>query len=247
MLFNRVFKYEPPTVKIVGYKVDIENPFTGGNWSIDLTNMTTWNGVSGVSPSPGDLVIAYTTFVTNANTNFNSPMLSSGWTLMNSAFVSSSIGTGTSVAFYYKVMGNTPDTQINFGGYGVPSGTPPYPSNYGAAFVFSNAVFDGHTLATGTIEPLTPSSVTPTAPRSFIMMLSGGNSSNLGFPTNMTDYKNIFSVGNFTPSPPVLLIGRAGYFDSWTSGSYTPGTWGTSPSVSGRTWVSATIVLKPPF
>lgn len=251
MLFNRVFKYEPPTVKMVGFNIGGTSVFVPGNWSIDLTNILNWTTLSSVgSVSANDLVIVAVSITTNSNTNAVPTILSSGWTLITTIYQASTGGSGaqysTAVSYYRKVMGSTPDTSVSFTSGGDPT-VSPYTLTYGSAWVFSNAVYDGATFSNGTDVGVVPSAITPTAPRSWVLNYVVQNGSVNGLPNNMTGERSFISVfNNSSPSPYVFAGHRAAYLDNWSSGSFTPGTWGGNVAPT-RTWVSATIVLKPPF
>jgi hypothetical protein len=71
------------------------------------------------------------------------------------------------------------------------------------------------------------------------------NGTNWGNPANMTYYNAPMSVfNNSSPSPYVYSRGRFAYYSGWTSGTFTPDTWGYTVNTD-RTWIAWTGILTP--
>lgn len=163
----------------------------------------------------------------------------------------------TQAGIYYKIMGSTPDTLIDF------SFTPPAGDDTaynltvtGWRNVDTSTPLDVSIVtATGTNSNYAnPPTITPITTGAYIVTISHMVSE----PVDPETFDNfpIFTIpaglisgggisSAFINGTSIPHISRHDYYDSWTSGAYNPSNYVVTPTSTSDSWVSATVALRP--
>lgn len=142
----------------------------------------------------------------------------------------------------YKFMGGTPDTSVNI---------PPSTNNLWAGS-YTIQVFRGVDLstpldvtsqyATGINTGLpNPAAITPVTSGAWIVVMGNGAEAT-GATYTTTDLTN-FLTSNGSDNIDSMI--GAGYYTSWTSGSFDPAVFGGGTSSIFASWVATTLALRP--
>lgn len=207
--------------------------------TVALNSGLTGGSASGVSA--GDLVVVTVGYGTNGGTPSAAIATPSGYTALTVQRENS--GTyDTTHQVCYKVMGGTPDASVDI----PPTGNIQWAGSY-AIQVFSGVdqttpldVTSVYATGTGTARA-NPGAITPSTAGAWIVAMGNGADPTGATYTSSDLAGFLSSVGNDNIDS---MIG-AGYYDSWSSGSFDAAQFGGGTTNATDSWCATTLVLRP--
>lgn len=209
--------------------------------SVSLTALT--GGIS-ASAAAGDLVIVGSNIV---GINTNSPqypaVTTSGYTSIADLFADDTREVNTNIA--YKVMGGSPDTSVMVGNLAGNAGGPITAAVHVWRGVNPSGLFDATTTTATGIDSTAsvPPAITPVSPGTVIVVMgtTSTNTNNFVITSEPSGYSNFQVSAGMAASG----YGSTAFASkAWTSGTETPGGFGTSGTNASSSWTGVTIALK---
>jgi hypothetical protein len=210
-----------------------------GNTNITIS-LTALTGGSGSTALEGDIVIVALNYSGNTNANVPPSLVTSGYSSIASLFVDDSNETNLVVA--RKIMGSTPDTDVEATVSGGSSGR----YYTGVVHVWRGVDQTTPLDVTSTTNTGTNSSaadcpsITPTTSGSVVLAVGGNAIANgaygiNGAPSGYTNLKNV--TGSVYSSTAIAS-------KAWTSGAENPGAFSVGGTSISDSWAAVTIALR---
>jgi hypothetical protein len=209
---------------------------TTSNISFGITSLS---GGLASAPATGDLVVIFWCIGSDGTTPTTSQYID-GYTELTRVLSPDTESRQATLIVGYKVMGATPDTSVTMIG-GTASNR-----NAGvvAIYVWRNVGTVGsYTTATGvgTMIP-TPPAITPTQAGSVVLSVGNAASSRNNRTYTSSDLSNFITDWQSDSANAHVGVGSF----AWTSGTFTPATFGLSGSdQSGNEWTALSMILEP--
>lgn len=243
---NNSYYSEYKTLSYVGGKT-VSIAGTSNDYTVSLTDLS---GGTNTSPQTGDVVIVAAAFGFNTNQVYNI----SAYTQIADLFVNNdggSTSSDTNLFVGYKVMGPTPDTSVTFVGGSFDDRVAISVAVHVWRNANPNSPIDITSVTNITaISNISPpfSPITPVTPGAQIVAIAGGNHNKnpATLPVYTSSLSNFLSsAANDSDSDSIIGIGSF----SWTSGTYTATTWGSTLDSPATNTSSASVVLalRPDF
>jgi hypothetical protein len=219
-------------ISFVGSKVTGNNPAT-----VSLTDLT--GGIAS-APAAGDLVVIY-----YGGNETGSGFGVTGYTELFETSYNNSSPEDVCLGVYWKLMGETPDTDVTFSGITGPN------TELAAILVFrgvdpTTPMDVTRTFTSGQFATVNPPAITPITPGAWI--IAGGAAVYDGIPVQTLSSSELsgFTQVSHDPVGDTVLNVAAGYYTGWTSGAFDPAQFTFSTITnSDHSQIAATLALRP--